>query len=208
MLYISHSWVTEFEGETFEVNSQGSGLYTKQLKTILNQVHAMLSHHNKVFLVRFDLRQYQATENSTHVSKFFQRLSGFLKRHYKLKRVGFAWVREREKSEKQHYHCFILLDGSKVKAPHKVMKAAKFQWQEQYDGSLCWPSRSYYQLNRNYRDNRENRDILQNAIYHISYLAKAKGKGNKPANAKNIGSSRIHPKKKRQARASKPHLSQ
>ncbi len=154
---------------------------------MLSQIEAMLSHHNKVFLLRFDLHQTEYTKTSQHVSKFFKLYCESLKKKYNLKRVGFAWAREQEKAEQQHYHCFILVDGNKVKAPHKLTETAKWYWEMLYDGSLCWPEvRCFHRLTRN------NKETLEVAIYHISYLAKGRGKGYKPAQAKNFGASRIH----------------
>ncbi len=186
MSYISHSQITEFMGQTHWVNAKKSGLYTRQLKQILNQLEAMLSHHNKVFLLRIDLHQPEYTNTSQQVSKFFKRLSEFVKNHYQLKRMGHAWVREKEKAKQQHYHCVIMLDGNKIRAPHKLIQTAQWYWETLHDGSLCWPSeRSYYQISRT------DTQTLQDAVYHISYLAKGRGKGYKPAQAKNFGTSRL-----------------
>ncbi len=173
-------------GHSYWVNAKGSGLYTQPLIRMLSQIEAMLSHHNKVFLLRIDLHQSDYTDTSKHVSRFFKQLSAFLQKHYDLKRIGFAWAREQEKANSQHYHCFILLDGNKVKAPHRLTEAAQWYWTVLHEGTLSWPEiRCCYQLTRN------NRNTLQDAIYHISYLAKGRGKGCKPAQAKNFGVSRL-----------------
>jgi hypothetical protein len=184
--YITHSQVIQYNRETWFINSKGSGIYTHMMRGILNQVEAMLSHHNKVLLIRFDLRQPIPKDNSEHVSKFINRLSNHVKQKYKLKRFGYAWARELEKAKQQHYHCFILLDGNKVQESQYIMKAAKIYWQMYFCGSLSWVN--YHRLTRN------DHTALQNAIYHISYLAKGRGKGYKPAQAKNFGRSRIRPK--------------
>ena len=184
--YITHSQVIQHTGKTWFINSKGSGIYTHMMKSILDQVEAMLSHHNKVFLLRLDLHQPSHTDNSEHVSKFIQRLSEHIKQHYTLSRFGYVWVREQEKAKQQHYHCFILLDGNKVQESGYILKAAKKYWELYFDGYLCWPSSHCY-----HRLTRDNHDALQEAIYHISYLAKGRGKGYKPAPAKNFGRSRI-----------------
>ena len=184
--YINHSQAIQHTGKTWFINSKGSGIYTHMMKGILDQVEAMLSHHNKVFLLRFDLHQPSYTDNSEHVSKFIQRLSDNLTVKYKLNRFGYAWVREQEKAKQQHYHCFILLDGNKVQESGYILKAAKKYWELYFDGSLCWPSgRCYHRLTR------DNHEATQD---QISYLAKGRGKGYKPAQVKNFGCSRIKPK--------------
>jgi hypothetical protein len=116
--YITHSQVIQYAGGTWFINSKGSGIYTHMMKGMLDQVEAMLSHHNKVFLLRFDLHQPSHTDNSEHVSKFIRGFSEHIKQHYKLSRFGYAWVREQEKAKQQHYHCFILLDGNKNRATY------------------------------------------------------------------------------------------
>jgi len=184
--YITHSQVIQYAGNTWFINSKKSGIYTHMMKGMLDQVEAMLSHHNKVFLLRFDLHQPSYTDNSEHVSKFIQRLSDHLTVKYKLSRFGYAWVREQEKAKQQHYHCFILLDGNKVQESGYILKAAKKYWELYFDGSLCWPTgRCYHRLTR------DDHAALQDAIYHISYLAKGRGKGYKSAQAKNFGRSRV-----------------
>jgi hypothetical protein len=184
--YISYSQVITRNDNTWFINSKVSGIYTHIMKAMLDQVEAMLSHHNKVLLIRFDLRQPSYTDNSEHVSKFIKSLSKFIKRKYKLSRFGYVWVREQEKAKQQHYHGFLLLDGNKIQESSYIFKVAKKYWELYYDGYLCWPSdRCYHRLTRN------DHEALQDAIYHISYLAKGRGKGYKPAQAKNFGRSRI-----------------
>jgi len=175
--------------DTYWVNAKGSGLYTQPLSRMLGQIKAMLSHHNKVLLLRFDLHQPEFSDTSKHVSKFFKQLIDKLTKQYKLKRIGFAWAREQEKVDQQHYHCFILLDGNKVRVPHNIIKAAQWYWGTLYDGHLSWPSeRCYYLINRG------DKEKLQEAIYHISYLAKGRGKDRKPEQSKSFGISRVQEK--------------
>jgi hypothetical protein len=189
MNHISHSKVVEFMDETYWVNSRKSGLYTKTLGVILGQLEAMLSHHNKVLLIRFDLRQPEYTDTSEAVTKLFQRLNDYLKPKYKLKRIAYTWSREVEKKKNQHYHCFLLVDGNKFKSSYKIMERIRWYWEVLHDGSIHWPSpRCYYLLTRH------DRNTMQDAIYHISYLAKGRGKGYKPKQAKNYGASRLKPK--------------
>jgi hypothetical protein len=184
--YITHSKVIQHAGNTWFINSRKSGIYTHMMKGILDQVEAMLSHHNKVFLLRFDLHQPSYTDNSEHVSRFIRSFSEHIKKYYKLSRFGYVWAREQEKAKQQHYHCFILLDGNKVQESGYILKAAKKYWELYFDGYLCWPSeRCYHNLKRN------DHEAIQAAIYHISYLAKGRGKGYKPAQAKNFCRSQI-----------------
>lgn len=186
MGYITTLQTITYRESVWWVNALPSGIYTHQMKRILSQIEAMFSYHNKLLIVRFDLHQYIETANSNHVTLFFKQLVAFLKRQYKIKRVGYAWARESEKVRNQHYHCILILDGNHVQRPHHVFTQAKMYWGFCYEGRLCWPAERCYYLVR-----RGDREELQKAIYHISYLAKGRGKGKKPVQAKNYGTSRI-----------------
>lgn len=189
MSHISHSRVTEFCGRTYWVNAYGSGLYTTMLKNMLAQFEAMLSYHNKVLVIRFDLHQPDYTDNSSDVSWLFKRLGAALKTRYKINRIGFGWVREQEKSKNQHYHGFLLVDGNKVQTSHKIMEIIRWYWEVQHDGHIHWTSpKCFHMLHR------DKPETFQDPIYHVSYLAKGRGKGYKPAQAKNYGGSRLKPK--------------
>ena len=89
--YISYSQVVTRDKSTWFVNSKVSGIYTHIMKAMLDQVEAMLSHHNKVFLLRFDLHQPSYTDTSKHVSRFFTRLADHLKTKYKVKVLNIIY---------------------------------------------------------------------------------------------------------------------
>lgn len=185
MTYITNNKAITVNGQTWFVNSSGSGLRTEQLKAIINQVDAMLTHHSKVFLMRFDLRMYNFTDNNEIITTFNRRLHKWLKRKYILKRVGFHWVRELETAKQQHYHYALMIDGHKARHPIEILNKVQEIWNEQLGGSMFTPKNCYYNLER------EKYSSIQNAIWRLSYLAKARGKGYKPAQTKNYGASRI-----------------
>jgi len=186
MKHISHSKVAQFMGESYWVNAKKSGLYTKILAVILGQLEAMLNAHNKVLLVRVDLHQTEYTDSSKTLTKLFRQLGDHFKSTYNMKRFGYVWVREQERAKSQHYHCFLLVDGNKLQTAFKITDKIRWYWEVLNDGSIHWPQPKCYYLIR-----RGDRETLQEAIYHISYLAKARGKGYKPAQAKDYGASRI-----------------
>jgi hypothetical protein len=184
MSHITQDKAITVNGKTWWVNSAKSGLITHVVKAMVNQVDAMLSHHSKIHLVRVDLRVYEYTENNEIMSVFNRRLHKWLKRKYNLNRVGFIWCRELETAKQQHYHYALMIDGHKVNYPYEVTNKIKEIWY-QLEGSEYFPENCYYNIYRDCHDSR------QDAIWRISYLAKARGKGNKPAQTKNYGTSRI-----------------
>jgi hypothetical protein len=184
MAYITKDKAITVNGNTWWVNSKGSGLITHSIKIMINQVDAMLSHHSKIHIIRFDLRVYEYTENNGIITAFNRRLHKWLKRKYNLKRVGFVWCRELETAKQQHYHYALMIDGHKVNYPIEVNSKVKELWR-QLDGSEYFPNNCYYNVKR------DNYETIQSAIWRISYLAKARGKGYKPDQTKNYGTSRI-----------------
>lgn len=185
MDYILRDTAIETPGNLWRVNSTKSGLYSNAIKSIIGQVESMLSHHAKIHVIRFDLRMYEYTDTNDIVTVFNRRLYKWLKREYKLDRVAFAWCRELETAKRQHYHFALMVDGHKVNNTAKILHRVKKIWEDGLDGSVHIPDNSSYKVSRN------NLQSIQNAIYRISYLAKARGKGYKPAQTKNYGTSRI-----------------
>lgn len=184
MAQITHNKTLTINGETWWVNSTGSGLYLNMIKAIINQLEAMLFYYRKVHVLRFDLRQYDYSSDNGRITIFNRRLFKWLKSNYDLKHVGFAWCREQETAKQQHYHFVLMLDGDKVYTPHKITERILLTW-KRMDGSAFIPKNCFYMVNRN------NRESIQKAIWRISYLAKVRGKGYKPAQTKNYGTSRI-----------------
>ena len=178
----------EVNNKVFWVNGKHSGIYSHMAKKMIGQVNAMLSHHSKVHLIRFDLRLYAYTPDNSVITKFNRILFKWLKRKYDLKRIGFMWCRELEKAKQQHYHYALMLDGHKVRHPHDILIKVKQIWNEQLQGSEFTPKRCYYNMKRH------NHDSIAPAVWRISYLAKTRGKGYKPPQTKNYGSSRIKSK--------------
>lgn len=102
-------------------------------EVILEQIKAcfdyMLENHNKVLFIRFDLRfpqDYQPQGGNDEVSKFFKNINEQLKH----RGIGAAslWVREQHDQDRQHYHCFILLDGNKVQDYYSFLIKAQNTW--------------------------------------------------------------------------------
>jgi hypothetical protein len=191
MSYITNDEAITVNGNTWRVNSRGSGLIAHSIKTMINQVDAMLSHHSKIHIIRFDLRVIEYTENNEIMTVLNRRLHKWLKRKYNLNRVGFIWCRELETAKKQHYHYALIIDGHKVNYPYEITNKVKELWR-QLDGSEYFPDNCFYNIKKN------DFESIQAAIWRISYLAKARGKGYKPDQTKNYGTSRIKP------RATKP----
>jgi hypothetical protein len=148
MLYITKDKAITVNGNTWWVNSTGSGLITHVIKSMINQVEAMLSHHSKIHIIRFDLRVIEYTENNEIMAVFNRRLHKWLKRKYNLNRVGFMWCRELETAKQQYYHYALIIDGHKVNYPYEIINKVKEVWR-QLDGSEYFPDKLLLQHKKN-----------------------------------------------------------
>ena len=187
MSYIIRDTAVTVNAHTWRVNSKGSGLMVNSIKSVISQVDAMLSHHNKIHIIRFDMRLYGYTENNDLITTFNRRLHKWLKRKYNLKRIGFAWCRELETAKQQHYHYALMIDGHKVNYPYEVTIKIK-EICQQLDISEYFPDKCYYNIHRSCQNS------IQAAIWRISYLAKSRVKGCKAEQTKNYGTSRVKAK--------------
>lgn len=184
------------------------GCYTKQLDASFNQLIAMLSHHSRVTLIRFDLHLIgnNRYEDSKVIRKFFNLLTQHLKTKTKVKkakpyrnhkRVAYGWVFEIEKKKKGHYHCWIAVDGHKIK-----YSGTTESWSDENKGLMGLVSQ-YWEAASNgghipplknpvYNIKRDDPISLDAAIYRISYLYKNRGKQyGKKGKTRNYGTSKV-----------------
>lgn len=176
-------------GHTLPINTNaqlGHGCYLEILEKTYGQLNAMLSHHGKVFvfLVMFHVNDYM--ETNAEFSRFMRKLKKRLVVIYGFKRIGYVWVREGPKNEAQHYHLALFLDGDKIQAPHKLFELCVHIWEGWNQPRPSFPSkRCYYRLKRG-----DDKTLLA-AFKHLSYFAKNRTKGNRPASTNDYYTSRL-----------------
>ena len=173
-----------FNNYAWRVNARKSGLYTHILRPILSQFNDMLVKHSKVFVYRFDIRVACYTEDNKIISDLVRRLKKRIKVHYRTADMSYCWVREQERSKHQHYHLVFLLYGRKVRYPYKLNKWIA-AYSEFFDLKPHWAG--YHNVRRDQADYEVK---AQEACYHISYLAKSRGKGYRSAYTQDFGTSR------------------
>jgi hypothetical protein len=185
MLYISHGPTYLYNGHIFRIQNKG-GIYTKILSRGISQLEAMLTHYQKVFVYRFDLRCNNYSETNIQLSQFISRLKYWVKRQYK-SRLGFIWVREQNPpTPTQHYHIAIMINGNKVDTSFRIGKKLK-ELEAQWQGKIGFAPNPYHRVKRN------DFTSVQNAIYRISYLAKVETKASKNKTANAYSCSQIKP---------------
>lgn len=178
----------EFERRRVEINNPPSckGCFVGILDKIVSQLSAMLSHHYKVLICMEIFPVVDFSEDNKLFSRFIEKFKKRLRTRFGLSRVGYVWVREHGKSEAQHYHLVLFLDGNKVNIHHSIFKIAEEMWTARNQPRPAFPSsRSYYNLTRGQWTS------VDEAIYHLSYMAKVHTKENKPLTTNRYEGSRI-----------------
>jgi len=180
MRYVTKEDWYDLDGHLWPINSRKSGLRTDILKKIFGLFNEVLTRHRKVFVFRFDLHLYNPSNDNSIVTDFIRPLKRKIEKHYRCK-LSYVWAREKEKSPSQHYHFVLFLNGSKVVQTFNLRMWLKNNWKPYGHVQLC----GYHNINRN------DLEAIHGASYHISYLAKPRGKGNRPIQTKDFGSSRL-----------------
>ena len=176
--------ICPYSGSRWPVNVHKGGWRPDIMKTLCGRFEDVLEQHSQVLIVRFDLHVPQYTEDNAQISEFMAKLNYWIKSYYKgVNEVRYVWVRELEKAKQQHYHVVLMLNGNKIRNPHYIHGKGKEVWSG-LGGT------TYYYVEEFHHFHRYDHDRACEAFYHISYLAKARGKGYKPHHTKNYGSSR------------------
>ena len=171
-------------GKSYQVNPDKSGLYAELLTRIIEQFEIAQAKWKRVFVLRFDLHTHRFTDDNKLITAFNKRLFQKLKRHYGFKDIGFCWVREQERAKTQHYHFVLFLDGRLIRHSSKISEMVRAAWEDPTGTFTVWHvKRPFYLTN--------SEDIIQKAIYRVSYLAKARGKGYRPPQTKDFQCSRM-----------------
>ena len=189
--------VVEINGKFLPINTQGEGkgCYMEMLRRIDEQLTSMLTHHNKVLLVRVDIHLAPdiRPEDNDIMSHYIRKMRRWAQRKYKVKRLGFAWCRELCKSKKIHYHIALMIDGDKtqdhrtiVKETNRIVNSYKHLG---YDSTQIYPKDCFHMLHRG------DKIEYNTAFKHLSYMAKERTKDYKylSPNGKNFFTSRIKP---------------
>ncbi len=159
--------------------------FTDILDAMHGQMQAMLSHHNKVIVVRVDLHCDKYTPCNSELSRFMCKVRKRLYSRYKCTRFGYLWVREQERSKSQHYHVMLIIDANKIQHPSALLGWLQERW------SVRGHPRPYVPKNCFYKVHRGDDIAFDEAFYRCSYLAKERGKGYGRMGANNYSGSRV-----------------
>ncbi|WP_350608076.1 hypothetical protein [Pseudoalteromonas sp. MER144-MNA-CIBAN-0113] len=77
--YVSHSPVICHKQNIWQVHTSKSGIYTAQMKSMLDQLEAVLTHYSQVLVLRFDIGIPYQTNDNRFIIAVMESLSGFIK---------------------------------------------------------------------------------------------------------------------------------
>lgn len=182
---VSKSETITHDGVEYVINNAPSyGVYLDLLHKVIVQLDICIVKWRRVFVIRFDLHQGWYTENNAMITKFRNNLTRRIERAYGVFEVGYVWVREHEKSKQQHYHYALFLDGDKLRHSAKISEMVRDTWEcVKVGNTVHIPKACFYNVT--------DQDSKDDVVYRLSYLAKQRGKGYRPPQAKDYGTSRL-----------------
>ena len=180
-------WIV-YSGVKIKINNaQQYGVYKEIVISFIGQLDAAISIHKRVLVLRLDFHVNYYTETNNKLSKFMKNIIQWLNRHYGIKKVGYQWVREQKRAKKQHYHLALILDGDLIQNPSKINEIFREKWLP--NGSMYIPDNCFYRI-----DKHNLKEMREEVIYRVSYMAKSRGKQYRPAQTKDYYSTRLKAK--------------
>jgi hypothetical protein len=187
----------KFFSETIEVNGEQipinigknkGGVYYEIVHRAIEQLDIAIEIHKRVFVYNFILHTNNSISNNYRVTNFMKNLKQKLGRDYKMKKIGYEWVREHERdnADTHHYHVALFLDGSKIQHPKKLLILIRKMWRPH--GHVPYIRNPFDYIGK------DDNDTRLKAIWRISYMAKIRGKGYRDPQAKDFQTSRLKPK--------------
>lgn len=168
------------------------GIYLSIVHKMIDQLEICQEKWGRVFVVRLEMHQKFYTGNNKLVSRFICNFKKKILKEYGIREIGFQWAREHEIAKAQHYHLAVFLDGYKVKSSWKIHHIAKVTWEKIKVGNTM----PYVRGKVSHDIRKGDAETKAEAIEHVSYLAKTRGKQYRDPQAKDYSTSRMTPKRK------------
>ena len=167
--------------------------YVEPLQRFKREIDAMLSHHNRVFLLRMDVHVDEHSPTNEKMTRFLRSYVSRIQRNYKTKNVGTIWCREVEKVKKQHYHLAVMVDGSNATRVSKELLRMADEVAKHQKLSIGYCDNASYLIKRTDLA-KGDYSTYNEAFKRLSYLAKERGKTIKAERANSYQTSRIKPR--------------
>jgi hypothetical protein len=181
--------LTHFEqgGVYYELNTQAENgklypIYAEIMERGIEQMRAAFLIHGRLFVQHIVLSTAYYTDDNTKITGFRKSLIQMLQRQYAAKKTAFIWARERETVKNQHYHLFFAVDGQKLWARDGITTEIK-KIVARSDYFTKATMAGFHRV--------ENEQEFKDMIFHLSYIAKVRGKGYRHPRANDFASSNL-----------------
>lgn len=172
----------EMNGKKLPINTANGtkSCYVEMLTATEREMTAMLSNDRKVLMFRFDIHVKEYTPDNKVISDCLNEVKKFIKMYYEdCERIGYIWCREQQTVKHQHYHVFMMVNGSKIDNTFKIFEEIQnISDRTPLLGEPHIAKNSYIMVNR------DDTEAYNDAFYRASYLAKTRTKGYKGVKAK------------------------
>ena len=142
----------------------------KIMKSLFTAIEKVYESTYRFMAVRCDLHLKLYSEDNQVMKDFKRLLSKEVKSTYPSTFLKIYWVRERNKSNFQHYHIIVILDAKYINHPQKLNTLVENIWYQITMGSVWFPEFQYYVVKRN------DIEALCALMLRLSYFAKLRTK--------------------------------
>lgn len=162
--------IFELGDRCYEVNaSANKPLNYMHVRKIVERMERASNNHSKLCVLVFVLHRSSYTPDNQMWSLTIKTLERELIQRYGNQiLVDYICARERDKSEAQHYHLALILDGKRVNRKFVVLEMLSKVW-ETNGGAKVTHLGTHNML-------RKDTQSLNLVIYHLSYFAKLRSK--------------------------------
>lgn len=146
------------------------GVDRKILQRAFEQVDHMQSYYSKVRVIFLEFHQSVFSANNKEITRLMTTLKAHIAKKYK-SRVGYIWVRERNRAHAQHYHLAVMINGHTCKNGWPIQQFSHQAWQAQNPDNT-----SYFVKRETYHLVRDDHTETNAARLRLSYFAKQRTK--------------------------------
>jgi len=185
---------------TYRINNGGGDddlpVFSKDLGRMIDVLEDCYRRFGRVLMVRVDLHTPLITANHADISRFMKNFSRTIERKFN-HRIGSVWCAEFHGDSKSvHYHLALFLNGNTFRTAQKLKPIIRRLWEHPAGGYLA-KFETEEQLGLKKKRHSmviESKDLLHEAIYWLSYLAKVRGKLARQKGSPDYRTSHIKPK--------------
>ena len=108
----------------------------KIMKSLFMTIEKVYESTYRFIAVRYDLHLKLYSKDNKVMTDFKKLLSKKIRSHYPSTFLKIYWVREKHKSDNQHYHIVVILDAKYIKHPHRLNTLVENTWHEISSGTV------------------------------------------------------------------------